>query len=66
MIGIQAYVQLPLCIDQQGHRFTIPPTSSKAVCGRCGLIREQPTTVTNSSEGVEYLAAAVLSEEETR
>ncbi|AVO21680.1 hypothetical protein I5I01_gp75 [Mycobacterium phage MooMoo] len=35
------YVQLPSCIDQYGHRFTIPPAQNKAVCTRCGMIREQ-------------------------
>lgn len=36
---IQTFVVLPLCIDREGHRFTIPPTSSWSVCQRCGLTR---------------------------
>lgn len=38
----ETYAQLPPCIDDRGHRFTIPAQSSRAVCERCGHIRERP------------------------
>jgi hypothetical protein len=41
-VGFSIYAQLPACVDSKGHHFTIPPMHSKAVCSRCGLIREQP------------------------
>lgn len=47
MIGTTTYTQLPLCVDGKGHSFTIPPTSSWAVCARCGLIRVQPAGSSN-------------------
>jgi hypothetical protein len=51
MVGTSCYLELPLCIDQNGHHFTIPPVQSKAVCSRCGLIREQPKR-RNASSGI--------------
>lgn len=39
-LGTQVYVTLPPCVDQQGHRFTIPPATQTAVCQRCGLVRK--------------------------
>jgi hypothetical protein len=41
-ISVQGYAQLSPCVDHHGHHFTIPAMSAKAVCSRCGLIREQP------------------------
>lgn len=36
--GIQLYAQLPPCVDEHGHNFTIPPGQLTAVCRRCGLV----------------------------
>lgn len=43
MTGVyQTYKQLPLCIDQSGHRFKLDVVTGKAaVCERCGLISKQ-------------------------
>lgn len=29
-VQIDAYARIPLCVDQNGHRFTLPPAQSAA------------------------------------